>query len=60
MDSIISARFVGGFDPPLVPLNPQVFIDPHKNSQKYIADSGFTTNRVRSIMAPKTEQNKTF
>ena len=33
-----SARFVKGvgFNPPLVPLNPQVFIDPHWFSQKYI------------------------
>ena len=27
-----------GFNPPLVLLDPQVFIDPRKNSQKYIAD----------------------
>ena len=38
-----SARFVGGwgFNPPLVPLNPQVCINPEKIvkiSQKYIAD----------------------
>ena len=38
-----SAQFVGeGFNPPLVPLNPQVCIDPPekivKIRQKYIAD----------------------
>ena len=36
-----SARFVGGLGgltSPLVPLNPQVFIDLHWFSQKYIAD----------------------
>ena len=27
-----------GFNPPLVPLNPQVFIDPHWLSQEVIAD----------------------
>ena len=35
----------GGFNPPLVPLNPpsfQVFIDPHWLSQKYIADPPLT------------------
>ena len=36
----LSAQFVGGwgFKWKLVPLNPQVFIDPHNFSQKYIAD----------------------
>ena len=34
-----------------VPLNPQVFIDPHWFNKKYIADppSGFTTNRVPTV-----------
>ena len=41
--SILSG--VGGFNPPLVPLNPQVFFDPQKNSQKFIA-AGFTRNWV--------------
>ena len=29
---------LSGVYPPLMPLNPQVFIDPHWFSQKYIAD----------------------
>ena len=46
-----SARLVGeGVNPPLVSLDPQVFIDPRwfsQKHQKYIADPpGFTINRV--------------
>ena len=36
LENLSSDRFVGrvgGFNPPLVPLNPQVCIDPRKNSQ---------------------------
>ena len=62
-----SARFVGGGDVsgkgPLVPLTPQVFIDPQK-SQKYIAEplSGFTTNRalmVRCVVSMKDRNLET-
>ena len=42
------------WEPPLVPLNPQVFIDTTNFSPKYIADplSGFTTNQVLSKGVP--------
>ena len=49
---ISSARFVGGFNPPLVPLNPPKFVlTPQKNSQNksLLTPSGFPTNRVLPI-----------
>ena len=50
---VLDLSAVGGFNPPLVPLNPQVFIDPQKNSQKYIADPPLVLPQIEYCPSPK-------